>query len=81
MAGCEVQQTLDKNHGSSSDFSLSNVSKAFSECFNGEDVYLDKYVDAYNELVRQVFYWLDGRGIFGCHKYYLRYTVELHCCH
>jgi len=56
MASCEVQQIsgYGDNRESCSGFSLSNVSKAFAKCFDGSDVNLNNYTEAYNELVRQV---------------------------
>jgi len=33
-------------------FRLANVSLEFGKCFEGENVRLDKYIDAYRELIR-----------------------------
>jgi len=34
------------------EFRLENVSVEFGKCFEGENVRMDKYIDAYRELTR-----------------------------
>jgi len=34
------------------EFRLENVSLEFGKCFEGENVRIDKYIDAYRELIR-----------------------------
>jgi len=41
-----------EDEGVADEFRLQNVSLEFGKCFEGENVRLDKYIDAYRELIR-----------------------------